>query len=249
MFYGMAGLFIALWLYHSWSLPHPDEDSHREQKTLRGVIAEFLLTFRTFFQKPQMVVGICFMLFYRMPEGLLAKVSALFLIDATHNGGLGLSPAEYGLVQGTVGVIGLTLGGILGGIAVSRNGLKTWLWPMVAAITLPDLVYVYLAYALPSSLLLVNACIFIEQFGYGFGFTAYMLYLIYYSRGEHKTSHYALCTAFMALSMMIPGLFAGALQEAVGYRMFFIIVVVACVVTYVVASLLKIDDEENSKVA
>ena len=249
MFYGMAGLFIALWLYHSWSLPHPDEDSHREQKTLRGVIAEFLLTFRTFFQKPQMVVGICFMLFYRMPEGLLAKVSALFLIDATHNGGLGLSPAEYGLVQGTVGVIGLTLGGILGGIAVSRNGLKTWLWPMVAAITLPDLVYVYLAYALPSSLLLVNVCIFIEQFGYGFGFTAYMLYLIYYSRGEHKTSHYALCTAFMALSMMIPGLFAGALQEAVGYRMFFIIVVVACVVTYVVASLLKIDDEENSKVA
>lgn len=146
------------------------------------------------------------MLFYRMPEGLLAKVSALFLIDAGHNGGLGLSPAEYGLVQGTVGVVGLTIGGILGGIAASRDGLKQWLWPMVCAITLPDVVYVYLSYALPTDLMVINVCVFVEQFGYGFGFSAYMLYLIYYSRGEHKTSHYALCTALMALSMMIPAL-------------------------------------------
>jgi len=180
------------------------------------------------------------MLFYRMPEGLLAKVSALFLIDSSHNGGLGLSPAEYGLVQGTVGVIGLTAGGILGGIAASRGGLKQWLWPMVCAITLPDIVYVYLSYAMPDSLMTVNICVFIEQFGYGFGFSAYMLYLIYYSRGEHKTSHYAICTAFMALSMMIPGLFAGALQEYVGYRTFFIIVMIACSATFVVSAFLKI---------
>jgi PAT family beta-lactamase induction signal transducer AmpG len=187
------------------------------------------------------------MLFYRMPEGLLAKVSALFLIDSQANGGLGLSPAEYGLVQGTVGMIGLTLGGILGGIVASRDGLKRWLWPMVCAITLPDLVYVYLAYMLPSSLWVVNICVFLEQFGYGFGFSAYMLYLIYYSQGEHKTSHYALCTAFMALSMMIPGLFAGALQEAVGYPVFFLIVMLACVMTYVVTAFLKIDPEFGVK--
>lgn len=247
VFYLIAGLFIALWLYHSWALPRPSEDTHRIQKTAADIITEFWNTLVTFFQKPQVWVGICFMLFYRMPEGLLAKVSALFLVDKMANGGLGLSDVEFGMVQGTVGVIGLTLGGILGGIAASRDGLKRWLWPMVMAITIPDLVYVYLSCALPSSLLIINTCIFLEQFGYGFGFSAYMLYLIYYSQGEHKTAHYALCTAFMALSMMIPGLFAGALQEAVGYRAFFVIVVVCCVMTYIVASLLKIDPEFGKK--
>ena len=247
VFYLMAGLFIALWLYHSWILPKPSEDGERMQRTVSGILHEFRQTLVTFFQKPQVWVGICFMLFYRMPEGLLAKVSALFLVDAGRNGGLGLSDGEYGLVQGTVGVIGLTLGGILGGFAASRDGLKRWLWPMVMAITLPDLVYVYLSYVLPQSLFVINVCVFIEQFGYGFGFSAYMLYLIYYSQGNHKTSHYALCTAFMALSMMIPGLFAGALQEAVGYQTFFLIVVAACSLTYVVTWFLDIDPEFGKK--
>ena len=247
VFYLMAGLFIGLWLYHHWALPKPKEDGEKEKKTARNIINEFWKTLVTFFQKPQVWAGICFMLFYRMPEGLLAKVSALFLVDATHNGGLGLSDGEYGLVQGTVGVIGLTLGGILGGFAAARDGLKRWLWPMVLAITLPDLVYVYLSYVMPSDLLVINVCVFIEQFGYGFGFSAYMLYLIYYSQGEHKTSHYALCTAFMALSMMIPGLFAGALQEAVGYQTFFLIVIGACSLTYIVTAFLKIDPEFGKK--
>ena len=265
-FYGMAGLFIAFWLWHHYILPHPESKTGVRGKRLevrdmsdgsateyslttdhQPLITQFWHTLKTFFQKPQVWAGICFMLFYRMPEGLLAKVSALFLIDTAAKGGLGLSPAEYGLVQGTVGVIGLTLGGILGGIVASRDGLKRWLWPMVLAITLPDLVYVYLSYALPESLLIVNVCVFIEQFGYGFGFSAYMLYLIYYSQGEHKTAHYALCTAFMALSMMIPGLFAGALQESVGYPAFFLIVVAACTMTYVVTALLRIDPEFGKK--
>jgi PAT family beta-lactamase induction signal transducer AmpG len=247
VFYLMAGLFIGLWLYHHWILPKPTEDGEKSKKTAGEIITEFKQTVVTFFQKPQVWAGICFMLFYRMPEGLLAKVSALFLVDAPHNGGLGLSDGEYGLVQGTVGVIGLTLGGILGGIAASRDGLKKWLWPMVMAITLPDVVYVYLSYVMPSNLLTINVCVFIEQFGYGFGFSAYMLYLIYYSQGDHKTSHYALCTAFMALSMMIPGLFAGALQEAVGYQAFFLIVIAACSLTYIVTAFLKIDPEFGKK--
>ena len=249
VFYLIAGLFIALWLYHSWALPRPSEDNHRMQKSAKDIMNEFWNTLVTFFKKPQVWIGICFMLFYRMPEGLLAKVSALFLVDKIANGGLGLSDVEFGMVQGTVGVIGLTLGGILGGIVASRDGLKRWLWPMVMAITIPDLVYVYLSYALPSSLLIINICIFLEQFGYGFGFSAYMLYLIYYSQGEHKTAHYALCTAFMALSMMIPGLFAGALQEAVGYQVFFLVVVVCCAMTYIVSALLKIDPEFGKKKA
>ena len=247
MFYGMAGLFVAFWMWHNYILPRPNEDKGIEKMKGSAIMQEFWLTLKTFFHKPQVGAGICFMLFYRMPEGLLAKVSALFLIDSASKGGLGLSPAEYGLVQGTVGVIGLTLGGILGGIAASRDGLKHWLWPMVCAITLPDLVYVYLAYVLPQNLIIVNVCVFIEQFGYGFGFSAYMLYLIYYSQGEHKTAHYALCTALMALSMMIPGLFAGALQESVGYPAFFIIVVAACTLTYVVTAFLKIDPEFGKK--
>ncbi len=247
MFYGVTGIFIALWLWHHYALPVPAEDAARNDVNVQTIWKEFVNTIKSFFKKPQVTVGILFMLLYRMPEGLLAKVSALFLIDAAHNGGMGLSPQEYGLVQGTVGVIGLTLGGILGGICAGKDGLKKWLWPMVCAITLPDIVYVYLSYALQSNLVVINVCVFIEQFGYGFGFTAYMLYLIYYSRGQFKTSHYALCTAFMALSMMIPGLFAGALQEMVGYRMFFIIVMMCCAITFVVTSFLKIDPEFGKK--
>ena len=247
MFYLVMGLFLGLWIWHCVSLPHPAEDAPRRDASAASIMRESLSTFVTFFQKPQWLVGVLFMLLYRMPEGLLAKVSSLFLVDSPSAGGLGLSPQEYGLVQGTVGVIGLTIGGILGGILASRDGLKKWLWPMVMAITLPDVVYVYLSYALPSSLFVVNACVFVEQFGYGFGFTAYMLYLIYYSRGEFKTAHYAFCTAFMALSMMIPGLFAGALQELVGYRYFFIIVMACCAVTFIVTAFLKVDADFGKK--
>ena len=247
MFYLVMGLFLGLWIWHCVSLPHPAEDAPRRDASAASIMRESLSTFVTFFQKPQWLVGVLFMLLYRMPEGLLAKVSSLFLVDSPSAGGLGLSPQEYGLVQGTVGVIGLTIGGILGGILASRDGLKKWLWPMVMAITLPDVVYVYLSYAWPSSLFVVNACVFVEQFGYGFGFTAYMLYLIYYSRGEFKTAHYAFCTAFMALSMMIPGLFAGALQELVGYRYFFIIVMACCAVTFIVTAFLKVDSDFGKK--
>lgn len=250
MFYGVTGIFIALWLWHGYVLPRPREDSSRHSASPALLFVELGRTLRTFVTKypvKETMVGLLFMLLYRMPEGLLAKISALFLVDSVQNGGLALSPQEYGLVQGTVGVVGLTLGGILGGMAVGRDGLKRWLWPMVCAITLPDLVYVYMSYALPESLFVINLCVFVEQFGYGFGFTAYMLYLIYYSRGEFKTSHYAICTAFMALSMMIPGLFAGALQEWVGYKAFFIIVCVMCVMTYLVAYFVKIDPEFGKK--
>lgn len=257
MFYGACALFVALWLWHSAVLPRVKEgattavpvgekqclEPEAEQKSMLGLIADFF----TKFPVKETVIGILFMLLYRMPEGLLAKVSALFLVDNTAVGGLELTAEQYGLVQGTVGVIGLTLGGIIGGICAGVGGLKKWLWPMVCAITLPDAVYIYLSYCQPDNLYIVNACVFVEQFGYGFGFTAYMLYLIYYSRGNYKTSHYALCTAFMALSMMIPGLFAGQLQEAVGYQSFFLIVMACCIVTFIMAALIKIDPEFGKK--
>ena len=247
MFYLAAGLFLALWAYHCKALPKPTEDQDKTEAHMGNILKELWYTIKTFFQKPQVVTGICFMLFYRMPEGLLVKISPLFLVDTANKGGLDLTIVEYSIAQGTFGVVGLTLGGILGGIIASMHGLKKWLWPMVMAITLPDFVYVYLSYSLPDNLLIINTCIFVEQFGYGFGFSAYMLYLIYYSQGEHKTSHYAICTAFMALSMMIPGLFAGALQEAVGYQTFFIIVMLTCAITYGVSAFLKIDPDFGKK--
>ena len=227
----LSGVFLALWGYHKFVLPRPHSDASAHQVSTSTLMHEFWATFVSFFRKEQAGIAILFMLLYRLPEAQLAKMSIPFLIDPIEQGGLGLTTEQIGWVQGTVGIIGLTLGGILGGIAVSHGGLKRWLWPMVWAISLPDIVYVYLSYVQPESLLLVNTCVFIEQFGYGFGFTAYMLYLIYFANGEHKTAHYAICTAFMALSMLLPGMVAGYIQEAIGYVNFFWMVMGCCVAT------------------
>lgn len=246
-FFLMAGIFIALWLYHAFILPRPANDRPESHVSARNLITEFLMTFGSFFQKKQAGIAILFMLLYRLPEAQLAKMGIPFLLDPIEKGGLGMATEQIGIVQGTVGIIGLTLGGILGGIAVARDGLHKWLWPMVWAISLPDLVYVYLSCFQHTPFFWINVCIFIEQFGYGFGFTAYMLYLIYFSRGTHSTAHYAICTAFMALGMMLPGMIAGWLQETLGYRNFFIWIMVCCTATFAVTALLKIDPEFGKK--
>ena len=243
----LAGLFLALWTYHKFILPRPDTDKAAPEVSASTLMHEFWGTFVSFFKKKQAGIAILFMLLYRLPEAQLGKMCIPFLIDPISEGGLGLTTEQIGFVQGTVGIIGLTLGGILGGIVVSRGGLKRWLWPMVWAISLPDIVYVYLSYAQPESLLLVNLCVFIEQFGYGFGFTAYMLYLIYFADGEHKTAHYAICTAFMALGMMIPGMAAGWLQEVMGYQTFFVWIMICTLATFGVTALLKIDPNFGKK--
>lgn len=237
----LAGLFIGLCLYHKYILPVPKSDKAAATVTASTIFKEFFATFVSFFRKKQALVAILFMLFYRFPEAQLVKLVTPFLIDLREVGGLGLTTSEIGLVYGTIGIIGLTLGGIIGGIVAAHGGLKKWLWPMALAITLPDLVFIYLSSALPESLLIINVCVFIEQFGYGFGFTAYMLYLIYFSDGEHKTAHYAICTAFMALGMMLPGMIAGWLQEQLGYVNFFWWVMGCCLITLAVTAFLKID--------
>lgn len=248
-FFTLAGLFLILYGYHLKVLPRPDSDRPTANLSSGRLMQEFANTFISFFQKKGAGIAILFMLLYRFPEAQLAKMTIPFLIDPIEAGGLGLTTEEVGFVQGTVGIIGLTLGGILGGIAVSRDGLKRWLWPMVWAISLPDLVYVYLSYSQPESLFPVNLCVFIEQFGYGFGFTAYMLFLIYYANGEHKTAHYAICTAFMALGMMLPGMAAGWLQELMGYQHFFLWIMGCCAITFLVTAKLKIDPEFGKKKA
>lgn len=239
-FFVVAVLFIVVGLYHAWQLPRPSSDVPRDFAA-RDLLKEFGRTFVSFFQKEGALPALLFMLLFRLPEAQLAKMGVLFLMDPTSEGGLGLTLEQIGVIQGTLGPIGLTLGGILGGVCISRGGLKRWLWPMVWAISLPDIVYVYLSYAQPANLYVISSCLFIEQLGYGFGFTAYMLFLIYYARGTHETAHYAIATAFMAAGMMLPGMMAGALQEWMGYRGFFIWVMACCAVTFIVSGFLKID--------
>ena len=240
-FFIMAGLFIAFCLYHKFILPKPASDKPSVTVTASNLMKEFFATFASFFKKKQVAIAILFMLFYRFPEAQLVKLITPFLIDPREVGGLGLTTTEIGLTYGTIGIIGLTVGGILGGILASRGGLKKWLWPMALIISLPNIAFVYLASVQPESFWVINLCVFIEQFGYGFGFTAYMLYMIYFSDGEHKTAHYAICTAFMALGMMLPGMAAGWLQEQLGYENFFIWVMICCVGTLVVTAFLKVD--------
>ena len=245
-FYLTAALFLGLCLYHQCVLPRPASDDRRT--VAAGHIAgEFLDTFVSFFRKPGIGVALLFMLLYRFPEAMLTKICPLFMLESKGGGGLGLSTSELGFVQGTVGVIGLTLGGIVGGLAAARGGLKKWLWPMVWSISLPNAVYIYLSYFQPTSFFAINACVFVEQFGYGFGFTAYMLYMLYFSQGRNQTAHYAICTAFMAAGMMLPGMLAGWLQEHVGYLNFFILVLVLCLVTVVVARLIRVDPKFGIK--
>ena len=237
----LSALFLLFALYHSWALPKVEHPANRSLNTAKAVWDEFVAVFAEFFRKKQVGVAIIFMLLYRLPEAQLVKLINPFLLDPTAAGGLGLSTGQVGMVYGTVGIIGLTLGGIIGGIVAARRGLKFWLRPMAWSMSLTCLTFVYLSFAAAPSLTVINACVFVEQFGYGFGFTAYMLYLIYFSEGRHRTAHYSICTGFMALCMMLPGMAAGWIQETMGYQNFFLWTMVCCAATIGVTYLIKID--------
>jgi Arabinose efflux permease len=246
-FFILAGFFVLLSVYHRFVLPRPASDHSTATNSVGDIFREFGHTFATFFQKPGIVLAIFFMLTYRLGEAMLVKIVSPFLLDGREVGGLGLTTGQVGLVYGTVGVLALTLGGITGGIAASRKGLKYWIWPMAMSITLPQCAYIFLSTFLPDNFFFINLAVAVEQFGYGFGFTAYMLYMIYFSDGEHKTAHYAICTAFMALGMMLPGMMAGWLQEKLGYQHYFFTVMLAIIPCYLAVSMLKIDPEFGKK--
>ena len=239
-----AAITALLGCYHAKYLPRPASDiSHPNN----DIVGNFIDIIATYFKKPGIVPALLFMLLFRLPEAQLVKILNPFLLDSREAGGLALTTQQIGITYGTIGVIGLIIGGVAGGIAISKKGLKYWLWPMVIAISLPDFVYVYLSHAQPTEQIIIDACIFIEQMGYGFGFTAYMLYLIYFARGKYPTAHYAISTAFMALGMMLPGMASGYIQEFLGYENFFWWVMVCCFATFGVSSLLKIDPDFGKK--
>ena len=182
-FITVAIIMAALYLYHRKALPVPDTDISRKTDGIKEIFANFGDIIKSYFQKPGIISTIMFLLLFRFPEAQLGKIGKLFLMDSAEAGGMALSLADIGFINGVIGIAGLIIGGIAGGICISRKGLKYWLWPMVVAISLPDIVYVYLSMAMPESTAVIGSCIFIEQLGYGFGFTAYTLYMIYFAQG------------------------------------------------------------------
>tara|TARA_Y100000588_G_scaffold187631_1_gene201735 strand:+ start:1069 stop:2346 length:1278 start_codon:yes stop_codon:yes gene_type:complete len=236
-----AIIFMIFAIYHKWILPHPSEDNNHEKLELNDVIKNFFKIFISFFKKPQIILAVSFILIYRFGEAQLVKIAPLFMLDTIEMGGLGLSTSEYGFIYGTLGMIMLTLGGITGGVLVAKNGLSYWIIWMALAMKLPDLVYVYMAYVQPENYYLISFFVATEQFGYGFGFTAYLLYMMMLSEGENKTANYAICTGFMALGMMIPGMFSGLLQETLGYKYFFNWVVLATIPGFILIKFLNIN--------
>ena len=232
-------LWALMSLYHLWVLPQPLNDLNKNRRSVKDILSDFGHSFSTFFKKPLVWIGIAFMLLYRLPEAFALKIVPAFMVDGAEAGGLELSTAQYGLVNNTLGVVGIVAGGILGGVYIARKGLRRSLWPMGLSLALPCIVYLYMAVHPTVPLWLIGACVLVEQFGYGFGFTAYMLYMMYISDGEFKTSHYSLCTAFMAASMMLPGIFAGMLQESMGYPQYFGFVMLCCLATVAAIIIVK----------
>jgi len=244
----VGSVFILLGVYHRFMLPQPVADVASLAQHDRNPSSEFLATFISFFKRRDIFLILAFLLTYRLGEAQALAVFKLFMLDKSAQQGLGLSTSDVGFVYGTIGVIALTLGGLLGGYVVSRGGLKKWLWPMLLAVHVPNLAFVYLAYVLPTNIALISGAIALEQFGYGFGFVAYLLFMIMVADGGktsppnlHKTAHYAICTGFMALGMMLPGMASGWIQTQLGYPHFFIWVCICTIPSNVVASLLKID--------
>lgn len=251
VFFILAAMFFALFVYHRFMLPVPTGD----QPTAEGenVLDGFVSTFASFFRRKDIWVVLAFLLLFRFGEAQALKLVAPFLLDPASKGGLGLSTSDVGLVYGTIGVIALTLGGLLGGYAISRHGLKRWLWPMLLSVHLPNIAFVYLAFAMPGNIFLIATAIAVEQFGYGFGFAAYLLFMIMVAsnggEGKHKTAHYAICTGFMALGMMLPGMASGWLQAQLGYQHFFIWVCIATLPSLVAAAFVRIDPQFGKKAA
>lgn len=236
-----SGMFLILCAWHALALPRPSGDLPAPRGT--SLMAGFAATFARFFRRKGLGAILAFLLLFRFAEAQALKMIAPFLLDPGAVGGLGLTTSEVGIVYGAVGAIALTLGGLLGGLAISRHGLRRWLWPMVFAVHVPNLLFVYLALAQPASLLLIAAVLVVEQFGYGFGFAAYLLFMIMVAQGPHQTAHYAICTGFMALGMMLPGMASGWIQESLGYASFFAWVCVATIPAFVATAFVDIDPE------
>ncbi|MCQ2188558.1 MAG: MFS transporter [Paludibacteraceae bacterium] len=259
VFFIMAAAFLFLSVYHFAMLPKEKNANEDVEKMMSdaqdsvapvGIFTSLKNNFQSFFAKfsgVELLLALLFIFTYRLGEAQLGKIAQLFLKDTLENGGLGLTLTDVGNIYGLVGVVALMTGGVLGGIAVSKYGLKKMLFPMMLFMNVPNIVYIFLSATQATSLPIIYVMVAIEQFGYGFGFTAFTLYLVYISQGKYSTTHYAICTGLMALGMMIPGMIAGFMQEMLGYTNFFVWVCVCTIPPFFIAPLLKIDKEFGVK--
>ena len=243
----LAGAFVALAVYHLLALPKPASD--RPAPRQAGYAHESLRVFADFFKKPAIGVIVGYLLLYRFPEAQLLKLATPFLLDPIEQGGLGLSTQAVGIAYGTVGLSALTLGGLLGGWVISRAGLRSALWPLILAMHVPNVVFLLMAFLQPESLWWISAALAVEQFGYGLGFTAYLMVMILVAEGPHKTAHYAICTGFMALGMMLPGMWSGWLQDQIGYYGFFAWVLLATLPSFAMTALITVPEGYGKKMA
>ena len=248
VFVVLATLFGVMALYHAFALPKPAADVRGLGLAQgRALMAGFFAVFKDFFKKPGIAVIVGFLLLYRFPEAQLLKLASPFLLDKVELGGLGLSTSDVGIAYGTVGLTALTVGGLCGGVVIAQWGLKRVLWPLVLAMHVPNAAFLLLAWAQPGNLWVVSSALAVEQFGYGLGFTAYMMFMILVADGPHKTAHYAICTGFMALGMMLPGMWSGWLQAQLGYLPFFGWVLLATIPSFAMTALTRIPDEFGKK--
>jgi PAT family beta-lactamase induction signal transducer AmpG len=221
-------IMTAITIYNYFTTPKVEPNTKENELDSTPKVS-FGAVFKTFFQKKQIGLALAFILLFRLGESQLLKMLTPFLIDEKSVGGMGLTTQDVGIIYGTFGVLALTIGGILGGIAISKDGLRKWMLPMILAMHLPIIGFILLSHFHPASIYYVYATVIAEQFGYGFGFAAFMMYLIYLADGESKTSHYSIATGFMALGMMLPGMLSGYIQEYLGYGNFFIWVFLATI--------------------
>ncbi len=243
----IAIFFILIATYHKFILPYPIKDQPKKAENLTAFFNTFLEVFKSYFARKDIASILGFLLIYRLAESQLVKIASPFLLDGQDKGGLGLSTSQIGVAYGTVGLIALTVGGLLGGFLAARDGLKKWLLPMAIAINLPDIVYTYMSFVQPTNFFIINLCIGIEQLGYGFGFTAYMLFMIYVSQGKFETAHFAISTGIMALGMMLPGMISGYIQQLLGYKLFFIWIMIATIPAIATIFFIKVDPEFGKK--
>ena len=237
-FYFLAITFLLLFIYHAIVLPRPQD---KPSAPIRSGLTRrwWLETKTTFMQLPNYMALLSFLLLFLIPEGMFFRIAPLFLIDPGSNGGLSLSPQELGLVQGSVGAFAAIAGCLLGRYAIQKRGLWNNLWIMVCAITLPKMLYIYLSFNFVSTLSIINTCVAIEQFGFGFGIIAYIYVLLYCSQGKYSIFRFSLASAVAAFSLMASGWFTGILQEYLGYQRFFVIVAIMNILPFIVAGFLK----------
>ncbi len=238
-----GAVIILLSLIHHFCLPREEYEAGEKNSISQnsGGRTGFYLAFATFFRKKNVIPALAFILFYRFAESQLGKISMVFMNASRDTGGLGMSNHQIGMINGTLGVAALLAGGIIGGWLISRKGLAAMLWPMALAINLPDAVYVYLAVVQPENLLITGSMVMLENFGYGLGFASYMLFMVFFASdsGKFRTSHYAIMTGFMAIGMLLPGMGAGKIEELLGYRMFFIYILLCTLPSFAVVMAVK----------